>query len=108
MHYLPTSSPDRDSYISTIRPLAKRFAEFLVFVTVDGDEYPDMAASLGHAPGARGVLSVQNSHTGDVYPMGGAVTAEAVEGFILGISRGEVPAWDGRARRGGEVGHDEL
>lgn len=79
-------------------------------MTVDGDEYPDMATSLGHAPGAKGVLSVQNSRTGEVYPMDAAVTAEGVEGFIVDISRGEVKAWDGRPKAavGDESGHDEL
>lgn len=79
-------------------------------MTVDGAEYPDMAASLGHARGAEGVLSVQNSRTGEVYPLDGGVSAEGVEGFILGISKGEVRAWDGTPRGGpgaGE-GHDEL
>lgn len=108
--YIYTSDADREAYISAIRPLAKAYAEFLVFVTVDGGEYPDMAASLGHEGGARGVLSVQNSRTGEVYPLDGGVSAAGVEGFILSISKGEVKAWDGvpRGGSGAEAGHDEL
>lgn len=110
VHYLPSSDTDKEAYVSKIRPLAKRYSEFLVFVTADAGEYPDMASSLGHEDGAKGVLSVQNSRTGEVYPMDGEVSAEGVEAFILAISKGEVRAWDGRPRerRSAEAGHDEL
>ena len=110
VHYIPSSDADKEAYTFAIRSLAKKYAEFLVFVTVDGEEYPDMAASLGHESNAKGVLSVQNSRTGEVYPWDGGISAEEVEGFILKISKGEVKAWDGRQRGGqdAEAAHDEL
>ncbi|SPO03617.1 uncharacterized protein DNG_06300 [Cephalotrichum gorgonifer] len=114
VHYFPSSEADREAYVATVRPLAKRYKEYLNFLTVDPDEYPDMAASLGHVRGARGVLAVQNPHTWQAFPFdeGAQITAAAVEEFIMGISRGEVEAWDGREKERGAKGarsaHDEL
>lgn len=84
-------------------------------MTADAEEYPDMAASMGHLAGARGVLAITNTRTGEVFPMRvGGADAEGVEGFILAVSRGEVVAWDGTPVAGGQPegeqqqSHDEL
>lgn len=74
-----------------------------------------MAASMGHPSGSLGVLTVRNTHTGEVYPMReGRVDAEGVDAFIQAISKGEVAAWDGTPVVEGQVegeqqqSHDEL
>lgn len=65
-------------------------------MTASTEEYPDVAASMGHPAGSLGVLAIRNTHTGEVFPMReGRVDAEGVDGFIQAVSRGEAVAWDG-------------
>lgn len=94
--YLPKTPADKRSYINSIRPVAKHYAEYLVFVTASAEEYPGVAASMGHPAGSLGVLAIRNTHSGEVFPMrAGRVDAEGVDGFIRAVSRGEAVAWDG-------------
>ena len=89
-----------------MRPLAKKYAEYLHFLVTDAHEYPSAASMLGLRPGVSG-LSAQNPNTGDVYPYRGKEkpTAEMVEHFLGDIIQGRVEPW-----RPGEdsTGHDEL
>ena len=94
--YFTDSDLDREEYVQHMRDLAKKYSEFLAFVTVDTKEYPDMAAGMGHAAGANGVLALQNPHNWQVFPFAGEVSPANVEAFIVEISQGKVKAWDGK------------
>jgi len=87
-----------------MRPLAKKYEEYLHFVTTDADEYADAAEMMGLKRGSRG-LSVQNPNNGDVFPYTrrDKITAGSVEAFLGDIIQGKVQAW-----RGAAGGHDEL
>lgn len=96
VHYLTSSDEDRESYVSAMRALAKKYKEFLIFVTTDVTEYPDMLPMTGHRPGSDSVLSVVNTKSGSVFPYRGkSITPETVEAFLTEISSGKVKPWDG-------------
>ncbi|KAJ6441811.1 protein disulfide-isomerase [Purpureocillium lavendulum] len=115
VYYMSDDVGEREAYVAALRPVAKRFHEYLQFVTVDSSEFPAMSHALGVA--SNGGLAVQNLHTGQVYPFRareessagsgaaarrGMPTAEAVEDFITAISRGQVEPWNGRYKDGDE------
>lgn len=68
-----------------------------------------MAPALGLEAGVFPALAVQNPMYGQVFPYDQrlAITAEAVESFIMDIVQGRVQPSADRARRRGTV-HDEL
>jgi protein disulfide-isomerase A1 len=96
-----------------MRPLAKKYAEYLHFVTTDADEYADAAAMMGLNLNQRGSgsgssggwLSVQNPNNGDVFPYARRekLSAGVVEVFLGDIIQGKVKPWRPTA-----AGHDEL
>lgn len=110
VHYFTSSEEDRESYVSAIRPLAKKYKEYLIFVTTDVNEYPQMLSMTGHKPTSSNVLSVVNPINGGVFPYrGNEVTAESIEAFLKDISSGKVKSWDGvleHADKG--IEHEEL
>ncbi|KAI0180742.1 hypothetical protein GGR52DRAFT_566999 [Hypoxylon sp. FL1284] len=109
--YFASSPSDRDAYVDTMRSVAKMYKEYLVFVTVDADEYGDLAAPLGLAPGKFPALSVQNPMYGQAfpYPRQKKITAELVGGFLMDIVQGRVNPWDGTmVAEESESSHDEL
>lgn len=55
-----------------MRPLAKKYAEFLYFTLNDVNEYPEMLKVLGLKEGSKNGLSLQNPNTGDVFPYRGS------------------------------------
>jgi protein disulfide-isomerase A1 len=95
-----------------LKPVAKKYKEYLSFVTVDAVEYGHMLPALGHKKGDVPAVSVFNPMYGQVFPFGkkrGKVTAQSVEGFVLDIVNGKVmPGVDGG--NGEKVGivHDEM
>jgi len=89
-----------------MRPLAKKYEEYLNFVIVDAEEYPDMGPILG----IRGSgLSVQNTANGDIfpYPDNTEISPNNVDSFIMDISNGAVRPWDGKQKTDVSQ-HDEL
>lgn len=127
VHYFVSSEAEREAYLTEMRPLAKKYREYLQFTTVDANEYPEMLAPLGLAPGtthwaaSSPPLSVMNPSNGDVFPYGGGaevLSAQVVEAFLMDIISGKVPALGkdgggpaqgpGRQGAGGAVNHDEL
>ncbi|KAI0384675.1 thioredoxin-like domain-containing protein [Hypomontagnella monticulosa] len=111
--FFTTSPAERDAYVDAMRSVAKMYKEYLLFVTVDADEYGDLAAPLGLVPGRFPALSVQNPMFGQVfpYPRSKDITPEAVGGFLMDIVQGKVKPWDGTVSADdGESGHghDEL
>jgi protein disulfide-isomerase A1 len=89
-----------------MRPLAKKYAEYLHFVTTDADEYAEAAAMMGLNLRGSGGLSVQNPNNGDVFPYARRekLSAGVVEVFLGDIIQGKVKPW----RPSQSTGHDEL
>jgi protein disulfide-isomerase A1 len=75
-----------------MRPLAKKYQEYLSFVTIDAVEYASLAHALGLSPGAFPALVVQNPILGQVflYDQTRAITTDSVEAFILDIVQGKI------------------
>jgi protein disulfide-isomerase A1 len=117
VHYFVSTQADRDAYLTEMRPLAKKYREYLQFTTIDANEYPEMLGPLGLAPGSTKALSVMNPSNGDVFPYNGekALSADVVEAFLMDIISGKVEALgkgssQKSSGRGMEnnAGHDEL
>ncbi|KAI5928202.1 ER-resident thioredoxin [Camillea tinctor] len=109
--FFSTTSKDREAFVDTMRPVAKMYQEYLNFVTVDANEYGDLAAPLGISPGRFPALSVQNPMFGQVfpYPSRDKTTAENVGRFVMDIVQGKVKPWDGQfADDEDDHAHDEL
>lgn len=101
--YLYKTEAQREAYTKNLKGTAQRYAEFLTFVTVDSNEYPDMARNLGIR--STGGLAVQNVHNGQVFPFKGDITSPSeIDQFIVAISEGRAQSWDGTF----DEGHDEL
>jgi protein disulfide-isomerase A1 len=99
---------ERSTYRASLKPLAKKYQEYLNFVTIDAVEYAYMAPMLGLEAGVFPALAVQNPMLGQVFPYDQhRITAEAVESFILDIVQSRVQPGTGGAERQGSA-HDEL
>lgn len=110
VYYLAGTPQERDAYVESTRPVAKKYREFLNFVTVDANEYGDLTLPLGLPDGAFPALAVQNPVYGQVfpYPSDAKITPEAVEAFVIDISQGKVQPWDGIRLAVPSAQHDEL
>ncbi|KAK3689155.1 hypothetical protein B0T22DRAFT_375806 [Podospora appendiculata] len=95
VHYFVRGDRERDEYVAEMRPLAKKYQEYLHFTTTDVNEYPDAVEMMGFMRGACKVLSVQNPNNGDVFPYTGGqqLTAGVVEAFLGDIIQGNVKPW---------------
>ncbi|KAK0705779.1 hypothetical protein B0T21DRAFT_377548 [Apiosordaria backusii] len=107
VYFFTLSQQAREAYISEIRPLAKKYGEYLHFVTMDAGEYADAAQMMGLKGDGTG-LSVQNPNNGDVFPYmrKETISAGVVEAFLVDIIQGKVKPWRGEEQH--EQGHDEL
>ena len=103
VHYFVRTDKEREDYVAQMRPLAKKYEEYLHFVTTNTKEYSDAAEMMGLKRGSRG-LSVQNPNNGEVFPYVGKedIGAGTVEAFLGNIIQGNVQPWRP------EKGHDEL
>lgn len=110
MYYLASMPQERAAYVESIRPVAKKYKEFLNFVTVDANEYEDLTRPLGLPDWTFPALAVQNPVYSQVFPFpsGGKITPETVEGFVIDISQGKVQPWNGIRPPQPNVQHDEL
>lgn len=113
VYYFLTTDQQRASYRAAVRPLARRYKEYLNFVVVDANEYPEMLPMLGLTSGETPALALQNPSNGQVFPYEGGddITSFVVERFVLDIVEGLVKPWEGPrevpASATGD-GHDEL
>ncbi|KAK4663809.1 uncharacterized protein QC763_502630 [Podospora pseudopauciseta] len=107
VYFFAHSQQKKDAFVSDIRPLAKKYDEYLHFVTIDAKEYADAAKLMGLKEGRTG-LSVQNPNNGDVFPYARkeAISAAVVEAFLVDIIQGKVKPWRGEELH--QQGHDEL
>ncbi|KAF9872010.1 protein disulfide isomerase [Colletotrichum karsti] len=85
-----------DAWTSAVVPLAKKYHQYITFVTVDLTDYPEMPAMFGLPSGIEDAVALQNPATGQVFPFTGEITIDAVEQFITDISEGNVEPWDGQ------------
>ena len=88
--------------------MARQYAEYLSFVTVDAVEYAGMAPALGLRPGVFPALAVQNPSAGQVFPFeqGKKITAQIVDTYVLDIVEGRVKP--GPRSQQQETVHTEL
>lgn len=100
-----------------MRPLAKKYIDFLHFTITDVTEYPDMPGILGLKPGSRTGLVLENTNTGDKFhykksSLAKLPTAAQVEKFLDDVIDGKVKAWEDPAASGKGQGqgreHEEL
>ncbi|KAI0007510.1 thioredoxin-like domain-containing protein [Xylariaceae sp. FL0662B] len=108
--YFATASKDREAYVDAMRPVAKMYKEYLNFVTVDANEYADLATMLGLTSGSFPALAVQNPMFGQVFPYSqrAKITPETVGAFVMDIVQGKVKPWDGTNQGGNGHSRDEL
>ncbi|KAK1953534.1 hypothetical protein LY78DRAFT_675157 [Colletotrichum sublineola] len=93
-YFFSKKGGDLDAWTSAVKPLARKYHEYITFVTVDLGEYPEMQALFGlHADAAEG-FALQNPSVGLAFPFkGGKITVEAMDRHILDISEGNADAW---------------
>lgn len=92
VYYFAHTSQDRDLYSESLKPLAKRFKEYLNFVTVDAVEYGHMLPALGLQDTGAPALAVYNPIYGQAFPhdQKKKITPETVESFVMDIVQGKV------------------
>ena len=90
MYYFAKTNKKREKYIASITPLAKKFAEYLSFVTVDAVEYGHMLPALGLKQGTDEGVAVFNPMYGQAFPFRGKINADSVEAFVMEIVQGKV------------------
>ncbi|KAK1977313.1 hypothetical protein LZ30DRAFT_732030 [Colletotrichum cereale] len=114
-YFFSKKEGDLDAWTSAVKPLARKYHEYITFVTVDLGEYPEMPALFGLRPDASEGVAVQNPSVGLAFPFKGEkITVEAVDRLIIDISEGNADAWqvgspapedddqeEGPAQRGG-------
>ncbi|KAI0401511.1 thioredoxin-like domain-containing protein [Xylaria palmicola] len=108
--FFATSLDEREAFVNTMRPVAKMYKDYLVFVTVDANEYADFAAPLGLTPGEFPALAVQNPMYGQTFPFDAdaEISPENIGAFVMDIVQGKVKPWDGQSRQKKAQTHDEL
>ncbi|KAK4148812.1 protein disulfide-isomerase [Chaetomidium leptoderma] len=111
LHYFATTDAEKEAYREEMRPLAKKYAEFLHFTITDASEYPEMLATVGLKAGQKTGMALENTNTGDMFPFTGQrrITAAVVEAFLEEITSGGLRPWNRGAEDGRQGrGHDEL
>ncbi|KAE9378273.1 hypothetical protein N431DRAFT_541785 [Stipitochalara longipes BDJ] len=106
VYYFASTSQDRETYRSSLQPLANKFKEYLNFVTVDAVEYGHMLPALGLQDTGAPALAVFHPMYGQAFPYDQRkkIVPEAVEGFVMDIVQGKVQPWGSE----GETKHTEL
>jgi protein disulfide-isomerase A1 len=92
VYYFARTEEERNEYRTLLKPLAKKYKEYLSFVTVDAVEYGHMIPTLGLQDGSSPALAVFNPMYGQAFPydQGRKIKPEAVESFVLDIVQGKV------------------
>lgn len=102
VNYFFATEESRETYIETMRPLAKRYAEYLIFTTIDANEYPEFGPGLGLGEGTG--VSVMNPANGDVFPYlrPERISVATIEEFLIDIINGKVKPY------GSELSEEEI
>ncbi|KAK9773445.1 putative Thioredoxin-like domain-containing protein [Seiridium cardinale] len=94
VYYLANTRKERDEYVDVVRPLAKKYREFISFVTVDAIEYGAMTSVLGLRGDSFPALAIENPGRGQIFPFTNQdIVPDAIEQFILDIAGGKVQPW---------------
>jgi len=99
----------RFTYCESLKPLAKKYKEYLNFVTVDAVEYGHMLETLGLKDDGAPALAVFNPMYGQTFPyeQRKKITNERVDSFVMDIVQGRVQPM-GSGGVNGETSHTEL
>ncbi|OQU96736.1 Thioredoxin-like domain-containing protein [Cladophialophora immunda] len=99
---------DRTLFRRKLHPVAKQYKDYVNFVTIDGDEYGHMAASLGLHRGHYPSFTVYSAWKDQVFPYPAVkrIEADNIEAFLLEILHGERAPWSPSGTVQGQ--HDEL
>lgn len=113
VYYFATDLAQREAFVESFRAIAKKYKEYLLFLTIDANEYDGMLPMLGLSVDSLPAVSVQNPAFGQVFPFrpDGKVTPEGVDQFITSIAGGQVQPWSPSAPPPQEAeapAHDEL
>lgn len=77
-----------------MRPVAKKYKEFIAFVTVDANEYSSMMPVLGLPTDTFPALAIENPSRGQIFPfVEREISPQAIDQFILDIAGGKVEPW---------------
>ncbi|KAK8026253.1 hypothetical protein PG990_004076 [Apiospora arundinis] len=97
VYYFSESAREREQYAASMRAVARKYEEYLLFVTVDAGEYGDMVPMMGLRPETLPAVSVQNPMYGQVFPYDqkNELSAQRIEQFVTQIASGKVKPWDG-------------
>jgi len=109
VYYVAHKPQDLDNYREDLKPLAKKFKEYLNFVTVDAVEYGHMLPALGLQDTGSPALAVFNPMYGQAFPhdQKKKITSEVVESFVMDIVQGKVQPL-GAGGAGENTKHTEL
>ncbi|KAF4630338.1 hypothetical protein G7Y89_g7802 [Cudoniella acicularis] len=110
IYIFANTEKERSGFRTSFKPLAKKYEEYLSFLTIDAVEYLDMVDPLGLKPGKFPALAVYNPSFGQVFPYDQkqTITPEAVETFVLEIVQGKRQAYGSGSENGGGNTHKEL
>ena len=111
LYIFAETSAERLYYQTLLQPLAKKYNEYISFVTIDAVEYVHMAPGLGIVTKAFPAAALQNPTFGQVFPyeIGKEIYVEGLEEWILGIVGGKVQPWSGHSDERSKSGSkDEL
>ncbi|KAK3314454.1 hypothetical protein B0H66DRAFT_313472 [Apodospora peruviana] len=106
LHYFAKTEEEKEQYREEMRPLAKKYGEFLHFTITDVNEYPTMPAMLGLRAGSKSGMVLENTNTGEKFHYKKSMQklkADNVEKFLDDVIDGKVKAWDDGRRT-----HEEL
>ncbi|KAK8038493.1 protein disulfide-isomerase [Apiospora rasikravindrae] len=97
VYYFSPYALEREEYVASMRTVARKYEEYLLFVTVDAEEYADMVSMLGLRPEALPAVAVQNPMYGQVFPYDQKkeLSPQSIEKFVTQIASGKVKPWDG-------------
>ncbi|KAK8108297.1 uncharacterized protein PG998_010310 [Apiospora kogelbergensis] len=97
VYYFAETPAEREAYAAAMRAVARKYEEYLLFVTVDAGEYADMLPMLGLRREVLPAVAVQNPSYGQVFPYDQAneLSAARIEQFVTQIASGKVTPWDG-------------
>ena len=98
LYLFASTSSERSHYQEILKPLAKKYKDYINFVTIDALEYAHMAPGLGLKEGAVPALALLNPMFGQVFPFqaeqgGKKIDLEVLEEWMLDIVGGKVKPW---------------
>ena len=99
---------ERDHLRLSLRPVAKRYSEYVNFVTVDATEHAQMAIALDLKPGLFPAVVLHAIHVDQTFPFDQRrkITPEAIDEHVLAVAQGR--GTPGPLPDDEELSHEEL